>query len=334
MKKHLSTILLVLIFIIGLAVVLYPTVSDYWNAQVQSRAIVDYESALQNLTQKDYTDLKQAAYDYNAALREVAYPLMYFDTLDEREDLVKYEDLLNVNGNGVMGYITIEKLGVELPVYHGTSPSVLNVAAGHLQGTSLPVGGSGTHCVISAHRGLPSARLFTDLDDMVVGDTFTLTVLDEVLTYEVDQILIVLPNEVDELYVTEGQDYCTLLTCTPYGINTHRLLVRGHRIETVREKPTIYVPADAFVLDSLMLAPLVALPMLLILLVFLLVKYRKKNDRAPGAKGGGNDAQSKSVEGRAGGAGRAADRNGRRGVRSKRRGQHFREDSYRRGSKR
>ena len=278
MKKHLSTLLLVLIFIVGLAVVLYPAVSDYWNRQVQSRAIVDYEAALSNLTVKDYSDLKQAAADYNAALREVAFPLMYFDTLDDREDLLNYEDILNINGDGIMGYITIEKLGVELPIYHGTSAAVLNVAAGHVQGSSLPVGGSGTHCVISAHRGLPSARLFTDLDDMEVGDTFTLTVLDEVLTYEVDQILIVLPNEVEELYVTEGQDYCTLLTCTPYGINTHRLLVRGHRVETVREKPVVYVPADAFVVDSLIVTPLIAIPMLLVLLVFLLVKYRKKSE--------------------------------------------------------
>lgn len=282
MKRHLSTILLVLIFLIGLAVVLYPTVSDYWNQQVQSRAIVDYEAAVSSMTQKDYSDIKQAAYDYNDALREVEYPLMYYDKLDEREDLLPYEDILNVNSNGIMGYVTIEKIGVELPIYHGTSAAVLNVAAGHLEGTSLPVGGESTHCVLSAHRGLPSAKLFTDLDELVVGDTFTLTVLDEVLTYEVDQILIVLPNEVDALYVTEGEDYCTLQTCTPYGINTHRLLVRGHRIETVREKPEIYVSADAYMIDSLIVTPLVAIPMLLVLLIFLLVKYRKKSGQKSG----------------------------------------------------
>lgn len=284
MKRHLTTLLLVLIFIVGLAVMLYPAVSNYWNTQVQSRAIVDYEAALKNLTQKDYSDLKRAAHDYNAALREVAFPLMYYDTLEEREDLTGYDALLNVNGDGIMGYITIDKIGVELPIYHGTSAAVLNVAAGHVQGTSLPVGGAGSHCVLSAHRGLPTARLFTDLDDLEVGDSFRLTVLDEVLTYEVDQILIVLPNEVEELYVAEGQDYCTLLTCTPYGINTHRLLVRGHRVETVQEKPQIYVEADAFMVDSLVVTPLVAIPMLLALLVFLLVKYRKKDE--PRARNG------------------------------------------------
>lgn len=277
MKKHLSTILLLLVFIAGLCILLYPTVSNYWNSMVQTRAIVDYEAALANMTQKDYSEEFEAAQAYNAALREVSFPLMYYDTLDEREDLRNYEDILNVGGNGVIGYITIEKIGVELPIYHGTGEAVLNVAAGHLEGTSMPVGGESTHCVLSAHRGLPSAKLFTDLDEMEVGDTFTITVLDEVLTYEVDQIKIVLPSEVEDLYVTEGEDFCTLLTCTPYGINTHRLLVRGRRIETVEEKAEIYVPADGFLIDSLIIAPLLATPMLLVLLVFLMVRYRKRS---------------------------------------------------------
>lgn len=277
MKKHLSTILLLLVFIAGLCILLYPTVSNYWNSMVQTRAIVDYEAALANMTQKDYSEEFEAAEAYNAALREVSFPLMYYDTLDEREDLRNYEDILNIGGNGVIGYITIEKIGVELPIYHGTGEAVLNVAAGHLEGTSMPVGGESTHCVLSAHRGLPSAKLFTDLDEMEVGDTFTITVLDEVLTYEVDQIKIVLPSEVEDLYVTEGEDFCTLLTCTPYGINTHRLLVRGRRIETVEEKAEIYVPADGFLIDSLIIAPLLATPMLLVLLVFLMVRYRKRS---------------------------------------------------------
>lgn len=278
MKKHLSTILLVLVFLVGLCVLLYPAISDYWNSIVQSRAIVDYEAALQNLTQKDYSEYFQAADAYNAAIRQVAFPLMYYDRLDDREDLLPYEDILNVNGNGIMGYLSIDKIGVELPVYHTTSAAVLNVAVGHLEGTSLPAGGESTHCVLSAHRGLPSAKLFTDLDKLAIGDTFRLTVLDRVLTYEVDQILIVEPNEVDELYVKEGEDLCTLLTCTPYGINTHRLLVRGHRVETVAEKPAIYVPADAYQIDSLIVTPLVAVPMLLLLLIYLMVKYRKRGD--------------------------------------------------------
>ena len=282
MKKHLTTLLLIVIFIAGLCILLYPSVSDYWNSMVQSKAIVDYEAALSNLTQKDYTDAFEAAYAYNAALREVDFPLMYFDKLDEREDLQKYEDILNINGNGIMGYISIPEIKVELPIYHGTSASVLNVAAGHLEGTSLPVGGESTHCVLSAHRGLPSAKLFTDLDELVVGDVFTITVLDQVLTYEVDQIKIVEPNEVDDLYVVEGEDYCTLVTCTPYGINTHRLLVRGTRIETVEEKPTIYVPSDGFLIDELIIAPVLAVPMLMVLLVFLMVRYRKKSGEKEG----------------------------------------------------
>lgn len=282
MKKHLTTLLLIAIFIAGLCILLYPSVSDYWNSMVQSKAIVDYEAALSNLTQKDYTDAFEAAYAYNAALREVDFPLMYFDKLDEREDLQKYEDILNINGNGIMGYISIPEIKVELPIYHGTSASVLNVAAGHLEGTSLPVGGASTHCVLSAHRGLPSAKLFTDLDEMAIGDVFTITVLDQVLTYEVDQIKIVEPNEVDDLYVVEGEDYCTLVTCTPYGINTHRLLVRGTRIETVEEKPTIYVPSDGFLIDELIIAPVLAVPMLMVLLVFLMVRYRKKSGEKEG----------------------------------------------------
>ncbi len=276
MKKHLSTIFLLLIFILGLAILLYPAVSDYWNAQVQSRAIVDYEAALQNLTQEDYTAYFDAADAYNAAIAELNYPMMYYDELDEREDLVNYDDILNVEGHGIFGYINIDKIGVHLPIYHGTSDAVLNVAVGHVEGTSVPSGGVSTHTVLSAHRGLPSAKLFTDLDEMEVGDTFTITVLDRVLTYEVEEIQIVLPNEVDSLYVREGEDMCSLVTCTPYGINTHRLLVHAHRIETVEEKPEIYVPADAYMIDSLIVTPIVAIPMLLALLVYVLIKYRKK----------------------------------------------------------
>lgn len=275
MKRHLATIMLLLVFIVGLCVLLYPAVSDYWNSMVQSQAIVDYEAVLSSMTQKDYSDIFAEADKYNAALRDLRFPLMTFKKLDDREDLKHYNDILNINNNGIMGYITIDKIGVELPIYHGTSPAVLNVAAGHLEGTSFPSGGESTHCAFSAHRGLPSAKLFTDLDDLAVGDVFYLTVLDRVLTYEVDQVLIVEPTEVDSLYIVEGQDLCTLVTCTPYGINTHRLLVRGHRIETVVEKPAIYVPPDAFQIDQLIIAPIVAVPILFVLLIFLLFKYRK-----------------------------------------------------------
>ena len=271
MKKHMSTIVLVLVFLIGLSVLLYPVVSDWWNSKTQSRAIVDYESALANLEEKDYSAEFAAADAYNQELAAVEYPLMNYG------EVSGYEDILDVTGTGIIGYITIDKIQVELPIYHGTSDSVLSVAAGHLQGTSLPVGGVGTHSVISAHRGLPTARLFTSLDRLEVGDTFQITVLNRVLTYQVDQVLIVDPDQVDALYVVDGQDYCTLLTCTPYGINTQRLLVRGVRVDTPEEK-NIYVANEAYRLDSLILAPAVAVPMLLVLLVVLLVKYRKKKD--------------------------------------------------------
>ena len=271
MKNTLSSIILLLVFFVGLSVLLYPTISDYWNSKTQSRAIVDYESVLQNLTPEDYSAEFDAADKYNAEMREVDFPLMYYDRVEG------YNDILNVGGNGIIGYITIGKIKVELPIYHGTSDSVLNVAAGHLEGTSLPVGGESTHAVISAHRGLPSAKLFTNLDKLEVGDTFVITVLDRVLTYEIDQILIVLPNEVDALYVQDGEDLCTLITCTPYGINTHRMLVRGHRIESDAPKPVIYVYSDAYKIDPIIVTPIVAAPMLFFLLLWLLVKYRKKN---------------------------------------------------------
>lgn len=273
MKKHLSSIILVLVFFVGLTVMLYPTISDFWNEKRQSKAIVDYQSTIENMKEEDYTSIFKEADAYNKKLLNIEYPFI------NGSKIKGYEDILNVNGNGMMGYITIPKIKVELPVYHGTSDAVLNVATGHLQGTSLPVGGESTHTVLSAHRGLPSAKLFTNLDKVTVGDTFTLTVLDRVLTYEVDQILIVLPQQVDDLYIEEGKDYCTLVTCTPYGINTHRLLVRGKRIATVEPEKVITVVTDAYQIDPLIVTPAVAAPMLGILLVYLLVKYRKRKIR-------------------------------------------------------
>lgn len=270
MKKNLSTIVLILVFFVGLSVLLYPSVSNYWNSRVQSSAIVDYESVLQDLSPEDYTALLEAADRYNEGLRQLSFPLMTYDELEG------YDDILNVNGTGIIGYISIEKIKVELPIYHGTSDVVLNVAAGHLEGTSLPVGGPGTHSILSAHRGLPRAKLFTDLDKLEVGDSFTITILDKILTYEVDQVLIVEPNEVKPLAIEAGEDHCTLLTCTPYGINTHRLLVRGTRVETLVPKPTIFVANEAYRVDPVIVAPAVAAPMFLFLLVVLFVKYRKK----------------------------------------------------------
>lgn len=272
MKKNVAYIILVLVFFVGLGVMLYPTISDYVNSKVQSKAIVDYEATLSQMTEKDYTEIFQKADEYNAALRSMDYPFMYYDRLDG------YMDMLRVDSSGIMGYVGIDKIKVELPIYHGTSDTVLNSAAGHLEGSSLPVGGESTHCVISAHRGLPSAKLFTNLDKLEPGDTFTVTVLDRVLTYEVFQVLIVEPSEVSALYVMDGEDLCTLVTCTPYGINTHRLLVQGRRIETEAPKPVVYVPNDAFRIDPLIVAPAVAAPMLLVLLISLFVQSGSKKD--------------------------------------------------------
>ena len=276
MKKHLSTIVLVAVLLAGVCLLLYPTVSDYWNSLHQTRAIGAYEETLSDMTEKDYSAYFNQADAYNEALAALSFPLADYERLAENAGLTAYADLLDVGGTGVMGYIDIDAIGVELPIYHGTEAAVLNVAVGHLEGSSLPVGGAGTHCVLSAHRGLPSARLFTDLDRLKLGDTFRITVLNRLITYEVDQILIVNPDEVDALAIEEGEDYCTLLTCTPYGINTQRLLVRGRRIENAAEKPAIHVPADMVQIDPLVVTPAVAAPMLLALLVVLLVKYRKR----------------------------------------------------------
>ena len=278
MKKHLSTILLVLVFLVGLSVVLYPTVSDWVNRRNASRALVSYDETVNALSDADYEAYFAAADDYNRRLA-VTENAFY------KPELVSgYEQTLDLTGTGIMGYITIQKIGVELPIYHGTGEGVLQVAAGHLEGSSLPVGGAGTHAVISAHRGLPSAKLFTNLDELEVGDIFTVTVLDRVLTYEVDLISIVLPNETDLLQPVPGRDYLTLMTCTPYGINTHRLLVRGHRVETVENQKHIRVTADAVRVQPAVVAPLLAVPLLVLLGAgaAAVVHIRKRNKTARG----------------------------------------------------
>ena len=276
MKKNSSNIILILIFLVGLSVMLYPTVSDYINQKNQSRAVASYSEEVENLSDVDYQAYFDAADDYNRRLAETP------DAFYRPEEVSGYTDTLDVSGTGIMGYITISKIGVELPVYHSTSDGVLQVAAGHLEGSSLPVGGAGTHAVISAHRGLPSAKLFTNLDELEVGDTFTITVLDRVLTYEVDQISIVLPTETDLLQPVEGKDYVTLMTCTPYGINTHRLLVRGKRIENAENQKHIRVTADALRIEPIIVAPALAVPMLLVMLVVMLAVphlRKRKNQR-------------------------------------------------------
>lgn len=271
MKKSKVGILLVLILFAGVCIMLYPAISQYWNSKTQSRIVENYENVISSLSEEDFTKYFEEATAYNKALFELDDPLYDYKKISG------YNNILNVSNVGIMGYITIEKLGVELPVYHGTSSDVLNIACGHLEGTSLPVGGQNSHCVLSAHRGLPRAKLFTDLDKMECGDTFTITVLNKTITYQVDQIKVVNPDEVRNLTIEEGQDRCTLLTCTPYGVNTHRLLVRGTRIENA--KPMIYVTSDAYKIDSIVATPIVAAPILLILLIYLLVKYRHKGSK-------------------------------------------------------
>ncbi len=269
-----STILLVAIFLIGLCVLLYPTVSDFWNEKRQSQAIMNYDDLLVDLTPEDFSEHFRKAEEYNRKLKLISFPFLGYSELDD-----EYYSTLDVNGDGMMGYITIEKIKVQLPIYHGTSDKVLNSAVGHLEGSSLPIGGESTHSVLSAHRGLPSAKLFTNLDKVVVGDIFTITILDRTFTYQVDQVLIVLPDKIEELYVKEGEDFCTLVTCTPYGINTHRMLVRGTRIENIEEEKKVNVLTEAFQIDPLIVTPAVAIPMLGGLLVFLVVKSSKEKKK-------------------------------------------------------
>ncbi len=270
-KGSLSTFLLILIFFVGLSLLLYPTIADYWNSLHQSRAVASYAEQVANLDTELYDRLLEAAREYNAKLsvKENRYRIT-------EEDKAEYESLLNLSGNGVMGYIEIPAINCSLPIYHGVEDSVLQVAIGHVEWSSLPIGGKGTHAVVSGHRGLPSARLFTDLDKLAVGDTFVIRVLDETMTYEVDQILIVLPEEIDALRIDPEQDYCTLVTCTPYGINTHRMLVRGHRTENAEEAKIIRVTADAIQIDPILVAPAVAAPVLFILLLWLLFAPPRK----------------------------------------------------------
>ena len=269
MKRKLSTILLIIASLVGLSLLLYPTVSDYWNSMHASKAVAEYNTDVNNLTQTQYEKIWNAATEYNRAIQNRNSG---FYLTDEQEE--QYESLLDIGGTGIMGYIEIPHINVSLPIYHGTSDAVLQIAVGHMEWSSLPVGGSGSHCVLSGHRGLPSAKLFTNLDQLVEGDTFVIRVLDEVLTYEVDKILIVEPENTESLKIEEGKDLCTLVTCTPYGVNSHRLLVRGHRVENASE--AIRLTSDAIRIDPLLVSPMVALPILLVLLVLLLTSHPKK----------------------------------------------------------
>ena len=288
MRKHKTVIFLTLGFLVGICILLYPTLSDYWNSKTQSRAVTNYESVLENLDEDVYKSIFENAYAYNKALYETNYPLIDY------KNVPGYYETLSVTDNDMSGYLKIDCIGVELPIYHGTSDAVLNKGVGHLEGSSLPVGGENTHCIMSADRGLPSSKLFTDLDRVELGDTFQIVVLDQVLTYQVDFIKIIEPNDVSNMQIIEGGDYCTLFTCTPYGINTHRLVVRGIRIETIKEKPIIYVSNEAFRIEPLLVTPAVAAPMLLVLLIHLLVKYRAPQENTKNTKKEEGGAENES----------------------------------------
>ena len=273
MKKRdtIYNVALIVVLVVGLSLLLYPSFSDWWNSRVQTKMITNYNEIVAKLDKNDYSQFWEDAIEYNQDLWNRDNPYLLAE--DQR---ARYNELLNPGGDGIMGYVEIPEIAITLPIYHGTDELVLQVAIGHLDWTSIPTGGEGTHCVISGHRGLPSARLFTDLDKLVVGDLFMLHVLDETLTYEVDQIRIVEPDETDELLLQEGKDLCTLVTCTPYGVNSHRLLVRGHRVENLAQTVTVRVTADAAVVEKLVVAPFVLLPILLVMMLWLFIDGRKR----------------------------------------------------------
>ncbi len=275
MKKHFLTIVIILMFIIGFSVLLYPAVSEYINSKHASHVIASYNDALADTDEDKLEHFFAEAEDYNRRLsrdRDAFY-------LPER--VSGYDDALDITGTGIMGYIDIDKLHVELPVYHGVSPEVLQIGIGHLPGTALPVGGASTHSVLSGHRGLPSAKLFTNLNEMEIGDKFTITVLNRIFTYQVDQVKIILPTETADLQIEDGKDYCTLMTCTPYGINTHRLLVRGVRTENEEtvKKVGIIVKNEAFRIDPLVIMPIAAIPLLIVALIVVFIHDKRSKSK-------------------------------------------------------
>ncbi len=274
-KKNFVTLLLFLIALIGAGLIAYPSFADWWNSFHQSRAVASYAQAVADMNREEYDEIIKAAEDYNKELAKTGI----IWNLDEEQEK-KYTSLLNVNETGIMGYIDIPKIKILLPVYHGVDEAVLQVAIGHLSGTSLPVGGKSSHCVVSGHRGLPSAKLFTDIDKLVEGDTWTINVLDRTLTYEVDQIRVVEPTDLSDLQIEKGKDYCTLVTCTPYGINTHRLLVRGHRIENAQGEANVV--ADALQLEPIYIAPFIAAPMIAVLLIIMFISTSRRGRRRRG----------------------------------------------------
>ena len=278
MKKHLLSIIIILMFLIGFSVLLYPAVSEYINSKHASHVISAYNDLLTDANDDKLEHYFTEADDYNTRLdgnRSAFY---------QPEKVSGYDTSLDITGTGIMGYIDVDKLNIELPIYHGVSPEVLQVGIGHLPGTSLPVGGSSTHAVLSGHRGLPSAKLFTDLNEMEIGDRFRITVLNRIFTYEVDQVKVIQPTDTADLQIETGKDYCTLMTCTPYGINTHRLLVRGVRVENEEavKKVGIFVKNEAFRIEPMLIMPIAAIPLLIAALILVFIhdkKSTKKEER-------------------------------------------------------
>lgn len=276
LKKNLSTVILLFIGLVGAGLIAYPSFSNWWNSFHQSRAVASYMETVTNLSTEEYENMIMRAEEYNARITESG---IRWNMTEEEEK--EYNSELNISESGIMGYVDIPKVNIKLPIYHGTDEAILQVAVGHLSGTSLPVGGKGTHCVISGHRGLPSARLFTDIDKLIEGDTFTMTVLNRTVTYEVDQIRIVEPTDLSDLQIDKNKDYCTLVTCTPYGINTHRLLVRGHRVDNAQGDANVI--ADAMQIETIYIAPFIAGPILILLILLMLISTgasRRRNKRA------------------------------------------------------
>ena len=275
LRERIVTLVLLGMMLIGIGLLAYPSISDYWNSFHQTRAVMSYAENVSNMNADEYERILDSARLYNEELAEKG---ISWAMTDEQKE--KYWKELNIGNDGIMGYIRIQKIDVTLPIYHGTDDSVLQTSIGHLEETSLPVGGDGSHCMLFGHRGLPSARLFTDLDKLREGDVFTLTVLNETLTYEVDHIWIVEPSDMSHLSIEDEKDFCTLITCTPYGINSHRLLVRGHRTENL--DGNAMVVADAIQIRPTFIAPFLAIPVLIILLLYVLIgtslKRRNKRD--------------------------------------------------------
>lgn len=269
MKRKKVNLVLIIVFMIGFGILSYPFITQYWNAKVQSKAIASYGKMLENIEVKDYDELFEKGRIYNEQLLKLSFPLVEYRKVNG------YNELFNINNNGMIGYITINKINVELPIYHGTNSSVLNRAVGHMEGTSLPIGGLGTHSVLSAHSGLPTAKLFTNLGKLEVNDIFTITILNQTLTYQIDEIKIVEPSDVSHLEIVPSKDYVTLITCTPYGINTHRLLVRGTRISNIVERE-IVISSDAYQIDKLMVTFVISIPILGGLIIFALIKPVKR----------------------------------------------------------